>query len=76
MPCVPSVAEHLFDTRRLIVQAEDHLVDLRYLLDEIELVVEKRPVEDGNDGLRCVYRERPQARALTTDEKKRLHIEA
>ena len=43
---VASIAEHLFDAMRLVVEAEDDLVDLRHLLDEIELIVEKRPVED------------------------------
>ena len=73
---VASVAEHLFDAVRLIVEAENHLVDLRHLLDEIELIVEKRPVEDRNDRLRCVNGEGTEPRALAPDEKKRFHIEA
>ena len=72
---VAPIAEHLFDAVRLVVQAEDHLVDFRHLLDEIELIVEKRPVEDRNDRLRCVNGQRAKPRALAPDEKKRLHID-
>ena len=60
---------------RLVVEAENDLVDFRNLLDEIELIVEKRPVEDRNDRLRCVNGERAEPRALAPDEKQRLHIE-
>ena len=73
---VAAVAEHLFDALRLIVQAENHFVDLRHLLDEIELIVEKRPVEDRHDRFRRVNRERTKSRSLTSDEEKRFHIEA
>ena len=73
---VLSVAEDLLDPLGLIVEAENDFVDLRYLLDEIELIVKKRPVEDRHDGFRSVNRERTKPRALAPDEKKRLHIEA
>jgi hypothetical protein len=71
-----AIAEHFFDTTGLIVEAQDDLVDLRYLLDEIQLVVQKWAIEDRNDLLRCINGKRPQPRALSPDEKKRLHIEA
>ena len=60
---------------RLVVEAEDHLVDFGHLLDEVQLIVEKRPVENRNDRLRCVNRQRAEPRALAPDEKKRLHID-
>ena len=37
-----SIAEHLFDAVRLVVEAENHLVDFGHLLDEVQLIVEKR----------------------------------
>jgi hypothetical protein len=61
-----AAAKHLFDTPRLIVEAENHFVDLRDLLEEIDLVMQKRAVEDRNDWFRRVNRQRPQTRALTT----------
>ena len=70
-----SVAEHLFDAVRLIVEAENDLVDLRDLLDEIELIVEKRPVEDRDDRLRSVNGKRAQPRTLAPDKKQRFHID-
>jgi len=73
---VPSGAEHLFDAARLIVQTEDDLVDFGHPLDEIQLIVEKRAVEYRNDALGCVDGERAEPRALSSDQKKRLHIEA
>ena len=72
---VAPVAEHFLDAVRLIVEAENHLVDFRHLLDEIELIVEKRPVEDRDDRLGCVNGERAQPRALAPDKKQRLHID-
>ena len=64
MPPSRAVAKDLFDAARLVVEAEDHLVDLRHLLDQIELIVEKRAVEDRHDRFGCVNRQRPEARAL------------
>ena len=72
---VAPIAEHLFDAMRLIVEAENHLVDLRDLLDEIELIVEKRPVENRDDRLRCVNGQGAEPRALAPDKKQRLHID-
>ena len=46
-----AVAENLLDAPRLIVEAENDLVDLRHLLQEIDLVVQERPVEDRHDRL-------------------------
>jgi hypothetical protein len=68
-----AVAEHLFDTPRLIVEAEDHLVDLGHLLEQIELVVEKRPIEDRHDRFWCVNGQRTQTRALAAGEQNRFH---
>ena len=39
---VASIAKDFFDAVRLIVEAEDDFVDFGHLLDEIELIVEKR----------------------------------
>ena len=48
-PGVAAVAEDLFDAPRLVVQAEDDFIDLGHLLQQIELIVKKRPVEDRDD---------------------------
>ena len=52
------VAEHVFDPPRLVVDTEDDLVDFGYLFQQIELVMEKRAVEDRHDRLRRVDRQR------------------
>ena len=75
MPASSAVAEDLFDAVRLIVEAEYDFVDLRHLLDEVELIVQKRPVENRNDRFWCVNGERAEPRALASDKKKRLHID-
>ena len=49
-----AVAEHGRNRLGLVVQAQHDLVDLRHLLEEIDLVGEERAIEDGNDGLGCV----------------------
>ena len=72
---VAAVAEDLLDPARLVVEAEDHLVDLRHLLQQIELVVEERPVEDRHDRLRRVNRQRAQPRAFAPGEQDRLHAQ-
>ena len=68
-----AVAEDLLDSARLVIQAEDDLVDFRNLLQKIELVVEERPLEDRNDGLGRVNRQWTEARALAPREHDRLH---
>ncbi len=68
-----AITEDLLDAARLVVEAEDHLVDLGHLLQQIDLIVEKRPVEDRHDGLGRVNRERPEARALAPGQQNRLH---
>ena len=73
---VTAVAEDFFDALGLVVQAEDDLVDFRHLLDEVELIVQKRPIENGDDRFRRVDGERAQARALASDQQKSLHVEA
>ncbi len=68
-----AVAKDLFDAARLVVEAENDLVDLGYLLEQIDLIVEERPVEDRDDRLRRVDGERAQACALAPCEQNRLH---
>ena len=72
---VAAVAEDFLDAAGLIVEAEDDLVDLRHLLDEIELKLQERPIEDRNDGLRGVNGEGAQPRALAPGEQNRLHAD-
>jgi len=67
------VPEDLLDAAGLIVEAEDDLVDLRHLLQQVELIVEKRPVEDRDNRFWRVDGERPQPRPLPSGEKDRLH---
>ena len=69
-----AVAEDLLDAAGLVVQAEDGFVDLGNLPQQVELVVEKGPVEDRNDRLRCVDRQRPQPGTLAPGEQNSLHI--
>ena len=64
MPIEEPSPKHLLDSLRLIIQAQDDFVDLRNLLEQIDLIVEKRPVEDRHDRLRRVDRQRAQPRAL------------
>ena len=68
-----AVAEHVLDPPRLVVQAEDDFVDLRHLLQQVDLVVQKRPIEDRHDRLGRVERERPQPRAFAPGEQDGLH---
>ena len=68
-----AVAEHLFDAARLVVEAEDHLVDLGHLLEQIDLVVEERAIENRHDRLRGMNRQRTEARALASSEQNGLH---
>ena len=70
---VSAVAEDFFDPARLIVQAEDDLVDFRDLLQQVELKLQERPVENRDDGFGCVNRKRTQSRALAPSEENRLH---
>src|SRR2546425_517918 len=49
------------------------LVGFRDVLQEIELIVEKRPIENWNDRFGRVDRQRPQPRALAPREQNRLH---
>ena len=72
---VAAVAEDLLDAPRLVVEAEDDLVDFGHLLQQIELVVQKRPVEDRDDRLRRVNRQRAQPRALAPGQQDRLHAQ-
>src|SRR5260221_7868201 len=67
------LAENLLDAARLVVETEDDLVDLRDLPQEIDLVVQERPVQDRHDRLGRVDRQRPQPRALSSGEQDGLH---
>src|SRR5579859_1197239 len=69
-----ALADDLFDAARLIVEAENDLVDLRNLLQEIDLIVEERPIEDRNDRLRRVQCQRTQPRALAACDEDGLHV--
>ena len=69
-----AVAEDLFDAARLVIEAEDHLVDLGHLPEQVDLVIEKRPVQDRHDGFRRVDGQRPQPGALATGEQDSLHV--
>ena len=66
--------EHFLDAARLVIQAQDCLVDLRHLSQEVELVVEKRAVENRNNRFGRVDRERTQARSFPTREDDCLHV--
>ena len=68
-----AVTEHRFDTLGLVVEAQDDLVDLGHLQNAVDLVMQERPAEDGNDGLGRVQGQRAQSRALPTGEQNRLH---
>ena len=68
-----AVAEDVLDAPRLVVEAEDDLVDLGNLPDQIDLVVEERPVEDRDDRLGRVQGQRPQPRALAAREQDGFH---
>ena len=70
---LPAVADQVFDPAGLIVQAEDDLVNLRNLPEEVDLIAEKRTVEDRHDRLRRIERERAKARTLPAGEEDRLH---
>jgi hypothetical protein len=70
---VRTVAEDLLDPPRLVVQAEDDFIDLRHLLQQIDLIVQEWPVEDRNDRLRRMNRERPQPGTLAPGKEDRLH---
>ena len=72
-PDVRAVAEDLFDAAGLVVQAEDHLGDARHLLQQVELVVQERPIENRNDGLGRVQGQRTQPRAFAAGEKDGFH---
>ncbi len=68
-----AVAEDLLDAARLVVEAQDRLVDFRHLAQLIDLVIEKRPVEDRHDWLRRVHGQRAQARALPPGKQDGFH---
>ena len=62
------VTDDVLDAARLVVQAENDLVNLRHLPDEIELVVKERPIEDRHDRLRGMDGQGTQAGALATGQ--------
>ena len=68
-----AVAEDVLDAARLVVEAEDDFVEPGDLLQQVDLVVQERAVEDRDDGLRRVERQRPEPRALPAGEEDGLH---
>jgi len=72
-PGVAAVAENFLDAPRLVVETQDDFVDLGDFLYEIELKLEKRPIENRDDRFGCVNRERTKPRALAACEQNRLH---
>jgi len=68
-----AVAEHLFDAARLVVEAQNHLVDLGHLLEEIDLVVEKCAIEDRHYRLGGMNRQRTKAGSFASGEQNGLH---
>ena len=72
-PVFRSVAEDLLDAPRLVIEAQDDFVDFRNLLQEVDLIVEKRSIEDRNNRLRSVDREGSESGALAPGQKDRLH---
>ena len=71
---VVAVAEDFFDAPGLVVQAENNFVDLRDLAQEIDLILKKRPIEDWDDGLWRVKRQRSQACALAPGKEDGSHV--
>ena len=66
-------AEHFLDPPRLVIEAQDRFVDLRHLLEQIDLIVEKRPVENRHDRLRRVHGQGPEPRPFPTGQQNRFH---
>ena len=69
-----AVTEGLLEAARLVVEAENHLVDLRHPLEQVDLVGEEGPVEDRHDRLGGVQRQRPQPGALAAGEENGFHV--
>ena len=70
-----AVPEEVLDAAGLVVQAENDLVDLGNLPEQVELVAEKWSIEDRDDRLRCVKGQRAKARAFPPGEENGLHAE-
>src|SRR5258708_5648675 len=66
-------AENLLYAARLVIEAENHLVDLRDLLEEIDLVIQKLPGQDRNDRLWRVDRQWSQPRTFASGEQDGFH---
>ena len=73
---IAAITEHLLDAAWLVIEAEDHLVDVGHLLQQVDLVVKEWPLENRDDRLRRVQRERAQARAFAPGEQDGLHATA
>ena len=74
-PGIAAVAEDFLDPARLVVEAQHDAVNLGHALQQVELIVEKRAVEDRDDRLWRVNRERTQACALAPCEQDGLHAQ-
>ena len=68
-----TVTKHFFDAPWLVVEAEYDFVDLGNLLQQINLIVKEGTIENRNDGLGRMNRQRPQPRTLASCEKNRFH---
>ena len=67
------VTEDLFDEIRTVVEAQPHLVDLWDPFQPVELIVQKRAVEDRNNGFGNLERQGAEACAHAASEEDCLH---
>ena len=68
-----AVADDALDGVRPVVEAQNDLVDLGQLPEQVDLVVQQRPVEDRHDRLGRVAGQRTQPRAESAGEQDGLH---
>src|SRR5687768_15943427 len=64
-----TVPENLLDSPRLVVKAQDDLVNFRDLLEEVDLIVEKWPVEYRDNRLGGMDGEGAEPRAFAPGQK-------
>ena len=72
-PGAGAVTKDLFDAARLVVETENHLVNLGNLLQEIDLIVEEGAIENRHDRLRRMNREGAETRAFASCEQNGFH---
>ena len=61
------------DPVRSVIEAQDDFVDLGHLPQQVDLIIEKGPVENRHDRLGQLQRERTQPRTEATGENDGLH---